>query len=111
MPGLETVEIIMVGVDSEDRRIGRYIEGRRRGWGGRKSLSLACWVFFNVCWCFVLPVCGQRHSVHGHAFLFHGSWSLGKVRVEYDGPWPGDLDSPGSFRKDVTEKDRGGYVL
>lgn len=28
----------------------------------------------------------------------------------YEGPWPGDLDSPGSFRKDVTKTDRGGYV-
>lgn len=44
-------------------------------------------------------------------FFSMGLGPLGSGGVEYEDPWPGDLDSPGSFRKDVTEKDRGGYVL
>ncbi|KAM7338492.1 hypothetical protein ACRRTK_001976 [Alexandromys fortis] len=36
------------------------------------------------------------------------SMGLGPLeRGGYEGPWPRDLDSPGPFRKDVTEKDRG----
>lgn len=37
MPGLETVEIIMVEVDPEDRRIGRYIDRRKETGMGRQK--------------------------------------------------------------------------
>lgn len=38
MPGLETVEIIVVEVDSEDRWIGRYIDrGKGTGMGRQKE--------------------------------------------------------------------------